>query len=251
MQLVSSTRHYHKLNLEVTRYPRGEQSPAQAQSALELQRRLFIAARRQGWANVSVGVELGYKPMFNDDVHYMSTALLESARGRGVAKEAETTWRQPGLALDPDHPEYLLYSQVLGRRVLVGVMYMMPLGVEGPQLGGARTVWHFHLFPAGLCFVGGVVPVGNRNAAGGCTAGAAPRHRSAEMMHVWLLPPPVSPFASSMECPLEATSDGTPEGNLRTAEAAPGPKRKQVSPEERFRELLPSLLERRMKEHGF
>ena len=71
MQLVSSTRHYHKLNLEVTRYPRGEQSPAQAQSALELQRRLFIAARRQGWANVSVGVELGYKPMFNDDVHYM------------------------------------------------------------------------------------------------------------------------------------------------------------------------------------
>ena len=170
---------------------------------------------------------------------------------RGVAKEAETTWRQPGLALDPDHPEYLLYSQVLGRRVLVGVMYMMPLGVEGPQLGGARTVWHFHLFPAGLCFVGGVVPVGNRNAGGGCTAGAAPRHRSAEMMHVWLLPPPVSPFASSMECPLEATSDGTPEGNLRTAEAAPGPKRKQVSPEERFRKLLPSLLERRMKEHGF
>jgi hypothetical protein len=85
-----------------------------------------------------------------------------------------------GRFLDPDMPESLIYANAPGRAlVLVGVMFSVPRGVEGPAPGGPLTRWHSHL----VCARGdrrGLKP----RADGNCPPGASLRQGS-EMLHVW------------------------------------------------------------------
>lgn len=66
-----------------------------------------------------------------------------------------------GRTADPAAPETLIYDRAAdGTYRLVGVMYVMPKGQEGPDVAGPYTRWHYHVH-------------------GG--------HESTEMMHVWFV----------------------------------------------------------------
>lgn len=69
--------------------------------------------------------------------------------------------RNDGRIADPAAPETLIYRRAAdGSYRLIGVMYLMPRGQDGPDVAGPYTRWHYH-------------------AKGG--------HRTAEMMHVWFV----------------------------------------------------------------
>jgi hypothetical protein len=95
-----------------------------------------------------------------------------------------------GRVLDPERPEDLVYlKQDDGQLVLLGVMYLAPVG-EGPAVGGPLTQWHTH---DDLCgSADGLVP---SLPSGECPPGTGPL--GVEMLHVWLVDHPEGPFADA------------------------------------------------------
>ena len=98
--------------------------------------------------------------------------------------------------LDPDRPEFLMYSDTPRGKLLVGYMFFTRTNEEkGPQPGGALTAWHYHPWqPQGRCLLKGLLPVGRPDASGQCAEGVLVM-RSPEMMHVWFVDHPLGPFA--------------------------------------------------------
>ena len=107
-------------------------------------------------------------------------------------------WINDDVALDPDHPESLVYvPQPDGSKVLVSAMYMLPDTValeDVPNIGGALMQWHIH---DNLCFTTGDAPkvAGVTSSTGGCPAGLQ-KFRPAPMIHVWITSHPCGPFAA-------------------------------------------------------
>ena len=98
-----------------------------------------------------------------------------------------------GRFLDPAHPETLVYAVAPdGRPVLMGAMFMMPMGRPGPTIGGPLTVWHGHehicvsLTPPGLA--------GLLSPLGGCPIGTIDIPKTAEMIHLWTVPGAPQPY---------------------------------------------------------
>ena len=80
-------------------------------------------------------------------------------------------WINDDVALDPDHPESLVYQpQPDGSKKLVSAMFMLPDTVpleKVPNIGGALMQWHIH---DNLCFTNDPVAphvAGITNATGG------------------------------------------------------------------------------------
>jgi hypothetical protein len=89
-------------------------------------------------------------------------------------------WSADTRYVDPRRPEVLIYADVPGRPlVLVGVMFSMPRGRQGPTPGGPITRWHWHR----VCASGGKRGLSPR-ADGSCPRGSRLRNGS-EMMHAW------------------------------------------------------------------
>ena len=122
--------------------------------------------------------------------------------------------------LDPAHPQALVYLHLPdGATVLGGVLFTAPIG-QGPCVGGASTLWHYHQATA-----------------------------TREMIHVWLFDNSGGSFATGIGGPagiqaaereLEASAPGVPvdpgastvstvnggiEGLVRTLVRAPAPSR--------------------------
>jgi hypothetical protein len=97
-------------------------------------------------------------------------------------------YEKDGRILDPAHPETLVYAVAPnGQPVLMGAMFLMPqIGQPGPTVGGPLTVWHAHedvciaLTPPGLS--GLLSPLGT------CPVGSILLPRTAEMIHIWIVP---------------------------------------------------------------
>lgn len=97
-------------------------------------------------------------------------------------------YEHDGRILDPAHPESLVYAVAPnGRPVLLGALFVMPdMTQPGPAIGGSLTVWHAHedvcisLIPLGLS--GLLSPLGT------CPFGSIVLPRTAEMIHVWIVP---------------------------------------------------------------
>src|SRR5690606_23589041 len=54
--------------------------------------------------------------------------------------------------LDPTAPENLMFYEVDGQQILVGVMFLQKdYHAHGAQIGGAETVWHYHYFDRAQC----------------------------------------------------------------------------------------------------
>jgi hypothetical protein len=90
--------------------------------------------------------------------------------------------------LDPQHPSSLVYAiNVSGHApILLGAMYMMPEGVDGPQVGGGLTEWHTHLQ---VCQGGKVIIAGFDVEVGGhCNPSTWKDRYTTQMLHVWVVP---------------------------------------------------------------
>lgn len=101
-----------------------------------------------------------------------------------------------GVAADPEKPDVLMYATNGKKYVLVGSMFLAPIGTDGPQIGGPLTLWHNHdrVDDFGMvCFVGtamvGLVKaapdgsMGKSAAEGGCERGG-PATGTSQMLHV-------------------------------------------------------------------
>jgi hypothetical protein len=102
-----------------------------------------------------------------------------------------------GRTLDPEKPESLVYYRAPGgERVLVGIMFLTPSGVKGPDFGGPLSAWHAH---DNLCYNAAGVVAGLTNSRGECPAGTTFRGVTGEMIHVWLFDTPAGVFAEMNE----------------------------------------------------
>ena len=125
------------------------------------------------------------------------------------------------VALDPDHPESLVYSpQPDGSKKLVSAMYFLPDTVslnDVPDIGGALMQWHVH---DNLCFTNDPVAPqvrGVTTSAGDCPAPLT-KLIAAPMIHVWITPNRCGPFAA-----LEGIGAGQiAEGQTRLCDIAHG-----------------------------
>lgn len=168
---------------EVTRYRNATAPTPEQQKAMDdLVEASFKAAETNEWYRFDKGYESGYRRMFQDDSHY---ANLDYVRDDAL--------------LDPERPEFLMYYDTPMGKQLVGFMFLMNHPTEsGPQIGGPETLWHFHIWPEPFCLADSLLIVGRPNREGVCERGFA-RHRSPEMIHVWLIDHPDGTFATRME----------------------------------------------------
>jgi hypothetical protein len=90
--------------------------------------------------------------------------------------------------LNPQDPSSLVYAiNVKGHApILLGAMYLMPGGVNGPQVGGGLTRWHSHLE---VCQGGQIIIAGfNLALRGHCDPSSWKDTYTTQMLHVWVIP---------------------------------------------------------------
>jgi hypothetical protein len=170
---------------EVSDYPPGAvATPEQNTAADELIEACFESAKRHGWFDVREANASGYFKPKQDPNHFRNDEFMLDGR-----------------LLDPDRPENLMYyPQADGEMKLVGFMFLADTRTaHGPQIGGPRTVWHFHRWRRMQCLANDMVPT-VWAVDGVCESGKG-SHRSGEMIHVWLIDHPRGPFATSMILP--------------------------------------------------
>ena len=167
---------------EVSEFPPGTPpTPAQQQAADELEASCYRTALEKGWFDFRRGLDDGFQLMFQDRRHYENRQYMLDDR-----------------VLDPERPEFLMYYGTPKGKQLIGFMFYVdePLG-RGPQVGGNRTIWHYHIWKPLMCLLDGLVSIGSADSQGRCELGE-PTHRSPEMLHVWLIDHPDGPFTTSM-----------------------------------------------------
>ncbi len=166
---------------EFSKFPPGQPPTLEeAKAAAELVEACYRAALEHGWYDFKKGLADGFELMFRDHRHYENRENIFDDR-----------------VLDPDRPEFLMYYGTPNGKMLSGFMfYTAKLEDRGPQIGGNLTIWHYHIWSEKLCYLKGLLSVGQ--AEKGVCAKGVPTHRSPEMMHVWLIDHPQGPFTSSM-----------------------------------------------------
>ena len=150
------------------------------------------------YADLNAAIAAGYVPMEPPDiqvVHYVNRSYMTDQ-----------------YVLDPQHIQSLIYFNGSHGPVLIGAMYIMPKGEDGPQIGGPLTVWHQH---SNICFddVTGIAVAfvhsgfedNGADKSGSCPRGSSVT-RTPQMLHVWLIDNPEGPFASTMDPDVLGTS---------------------------------------------
>ena len=131
---------------------------------------------------------------------------------------AEKRWSVAGRRFfDPRRPKALIYANQPGRPlVLIGVMFSMPRGKQGPSTTGPIGRWHSHL----VCVRGNDRGRGAVN--GRCPSGARLAQGS-EMLHIWFTKDVRSAYAVHAPVP-ELCRDGllTPATCRAAASVGPG-----------------------------
>ena len=141
---------------------------------------LSCTAEHNGWFEFSQGLADGYHLLAGDRRHYV--------RDEYLFDDAE---------LDCNRPEFLMYYGTPKGKMLAGLMfYVSRPDRRGPQIGGASTLWHYHIWSKPKCLIDGLLLVSE--ARDGRCARGEPRYRSPEMMHIWFLDHPDGRFATTM-----------------------------------------------------
>ena len=123
--------------------------------------------------------------------------------------------------LDPQHPSSLVYAiNVTGHApILLGAMYLMPDGVDGPQVGGGLTRWHSHLR---VCQNGKVTIAGFGVETGGrCDPATWQDKYTTQMLHVWVVPYPGGVFSDDLST--AATNSAAQAALAETKPGQPAP----------------------------
>jgi hypothetical protein len=174
-------RYPHMVIWEVSNYPPGSiPTPKQQHATDDLVERCRVAAVAHGWHDFEKGLADGFDSQ-DDERHYENQAFMLDDR-----------------ILDCDRPEFLMYyPNPDGTKELVGFMFFARTTTErGPQIGGPLTIWHFHRWSNMQCTINGIIAVGWA-VDGECEEGVG-SHRSAEMLHVWLIDRPNGPISTAM-----------------------------------------------------
>jgi len=119
--------------------------------------------------------------------------------------------------LNPQDPSSLVYAtNVKGHApILLGAMYLMPDGVNGPQVGGGLTRWHSHLQ---ICEGGRLVIAGfNVVERGQCDPSTWTDRYTTQMLHVWVVPYSGGVFSDDL-----STAATTAAAQAALAETKPG-----------------------------
>jgi hypothetical protein len=119
--------------------------------------------------------------------------------------------------LNPQDPSSLVYAtNVKGHApILLGAMYLMPDGVNGPQVGGGLTRWHSHLQ---ICQGGQLVIAGfNVVERGQCNPSTWQDRYTTQMLHVWVVPYSGGVFSDDL-----STAATTVAARAALAETRPG-----------------------------
>lgn len=169
---------------EVTRYPdQLEPTPEQQMAMNDLRERAFAAVRKNGWQDFGKMAEEGWELLFSDDVHYFKREHITDDR-----------------VLDPEHPEFLIYYDTDSGKRLAGIMFVVTTGDQrGPQIGGPKTLWHYHVWNRLVCLWEGRLIVSMADDEGECADDEEPADKSLEMLHLWLFDHPLGAFATSMD----------------------------------------------------
>jgi hypothetical protein len=119
--------------------------------------------------------------------------------------------------LNPQDPSSLVYAiNVKGHPpILLGAMYLMPDGVNGPQIGGGLTRWHSHLE---VCEGGQIIVAGfNVALRGSCDPSTWQDRYTTQMLHVWVVPYPGGVFSDDL-----SSAATTAAAQAALAETRPG-----------------------------
>jgi hypothetical protein len=166
---------------EIDRFFELEPTPEQKRAADELVERCHEVAERRGWYGYGTAVLDGFERISQDPLHFPNKEYLLDDN-----------------VLDPERPEFLMFYNTPKGKRLAGFMFLgRKARVEGPQVGGPLTRWHYHVWAEPLCLLNGVYKVGEPQ-NGQCEEGLL-RSRSAEMLHVWLVDHPDGPFSAQMQ----------------------------------------------------
>jgi hypothetical protein len=131
------------------------------------------------YQNIQAAITAGYQPLNGtvNETHYINQRYV----GRGI---------------DPQHPASLVYAtNVPGHPpILLGAMYMVRPGVDGPDIGGSLTRWHEH----SIACVSGQLRVSGVQVTRACQGSSTP-HYTMQMLHVWTVPNyPGGPFSDDL-----------------------------------------------------
>ena len=159
-----------------------------------------VTPEQQAAAENLVAVTLVRLPQWSDYKVAEAAGFKSIGDGiTGVEHFIQWDWINDSVALDPDHPESLVYEpQPDGSKKLVSAMYMLPDTVtldKVPNIGGGLMQWHIH---DNLCFTNDPVQprvAGLTNSQGGCAAPLV-KFQPAPMIHVWIVPHKCGPFAA-------------------------------------------------------
>ena len=119
--------------------------------------------------------------------------------------------------LNPQDPSSLVYAiTVKGHApILLGAMYLMSDGVNGPQVGGGLTRWHSHLE---VCQGGRVIIAGfNVALRDHCNPSTWTDQYTTQMLHVWVVPYPGGVFSDDL-----SSAATTAAAQAALAETTPG-----------------------------
>lgn len=142
----------------------------------------------------------------------VNATVLGDDEGSEMEHLINPEFMEDSAFIDPERPEALVFRRSgTARPELVGIMFMMPRGVHGEQIGGPLTKWHYHP-ETFFCMDSIGTPSARRGADGSCPNGmnSGP---SSEMMHVWLVNNSYGVFAHMM--------DGSHLGHEMPSESAP------------------------------
>ena len=176
--------------------------------AIDLSGTPGVSPDQQAFAEDLVARTLADLPQWSDPVAAEAAGFHSIGDApSGFEHYVQWTWIDDDVALDPNHPESLVYvPQPDGTKQLVSAMYMLPPSVtldDVPDWGGPLMQWHVH---DDLCFTAdGTAPLvrGVTGADGTCHAPLV-KLQEAPMIHVWITPHPCGPFAA-----LEGIGAGT------------------------------------------
>ena len=100
--------------------------------------------------------------------------------------------------LNPQDPSSLVYAINVKDHppILLGAMYLMPDGVNGPQVGGGLTRWHSHLE---VCKGDQIIIAGfNFALPGACNPSTWQDRYTTQMLHVWVVAYPGGVFSDDL-----------------------------------------------------
>lgn len=165
--------------------------PEQKQWTDEFYRRSLAAAVRNGWFDIDRALAQGFQKDRINRTHYPNQEYMFD-----------------DVILDPERPEWLIYSDSPSGKVLMGFMFFTrELYEVGPTPGGTLAQWHVHPYRAPRCAIEGLWTVGDPDANGKCAEGI-PVMQTPEMFHVWFIDHPLGRFTHMTVVPEYWQDDG-------------------------------------------